>query len=63
VATVNDLRTWRGLNAALRSATERRCRSLLLAENRGERRPAFLRRIHNKLNKLRMWRERLELMK
>lgn len=55
--------TWRGLNDALRSADEERCRELSLAELTGKRRLRHLIRIHSRLNKVRADRERMDLIR
>lgn len=57
------LRTWNGLNAALRSCTEAYARRLLQLEQTGRRRKLFLLRIHSRLNYIRAQRERRSLVK
>ena len=55
------LMTWVSLNAFLKDAGEEDCRGLFIRERNGKRRPAFLRRIHCRLNRVRADREREEL--
>ncbi len=52
------LKTWNGLNAALRSCSEAYARQLLHLEQTGRRRKLFLLRIHSRLNYIRAARER-----
>ena len=49
--------TWTELNDKLRDATEEACEALLKVETEGSNRPRFLKRIHNRYNKLRRLRE------
>lgn len=55
------LKTWVGLNNALRTADEALCHRLLKEERKGRARQQFLYRIHSRLNKVRADREREEL--
>ncbi len=58
----NALASWEALNTFLRSANERSCRDLLLAERKGRNRMVYKLRIFGKYNKLRAARERQELV-
>ena len=55
------LRTWTTLNEHLMRGDEELAIKLLKAEQKGEKRPTFLRRIHSRINKLRAERERKSL--
>lgn len=55
------LSNWTTLNDTLRDLDEDGCRKLLDAERRGKCRAQFLGRIHGRLNKTRLERERAEL--
>lgn len=55
------LKTWIGLNDALRTADEDLCRELFREEKNGRSRSQFLSRIHSRLNKVRADREREEM--
>jgi len=57
------LRTWLGLNDALRGANEELCQELLDIELHNRNRRQFVRRIHSRLNKARADRERREFDK
>lgn len=52
------LKSWKALNKALMNAGEPTAAKLFEAELKGQRRPAYLRRIHGRLNHLRVRRER-----
>jgi len=60
--TPPELRTWLGLNDALRGADEATCHRLLQLERKGKCRQQFVKRIHSRLNKARADRERAELL-
>ena len=57
------LDSWINLNEVLMTSTEEQAQQLLAAERKDRKRPAFLKRIHSRLNKLRAQREREELSK
>jgi len=59
--TATILANWTSLNRALMSGSEEFATTLLKAETSGKCRPAFLRRIHSRINKLRAMRERSQL--
>lgn len=53
--------TWTELNDQLRDANEEQCAALLKLEQDGSNRPRWIKRIHNRYNKLRRIREVSEL--
>lgn len=55
--------TWRDLNEIVATLDEAGCLQLMKEEMEGLRRPAFIRRIHSRLNRVRAARERKELDK
>jgi hypothetical protein len=55
------LRSWHSLQEALRDCTETYAALLFKVEQEGRHRPFMLRRIHQRINKLRAKREREEL--
>lgn len=59
--TLQELKSWVALNAALLEADEARCVELLDAELAGRCRKQFLLRIHSRLNRMRAGAERLTL--
>lgn len=63
MVSVDDLKNWRALNAALKECGEEECAKLLEMEKIGEARLQFLSRIHGAFNKRRYERERLEIAK
>lgn len=58
---INALDNWRQVNKSLRKMSEKDIESLLLEERNGRRRKTLMRRIHQRLSKLRSTRERKEL--
>lgn len=57
------LNSWVELNKALKKMKEKECWALLKTEKEGSKRAPFLIRIFGRANKLRMERERNELLK
>lgn len=57
------LKTWVGLNDALRGADEEFCKELIKEEKEGRNRSQFIKRIYSRLNKARADREREELLR
>jgi len=60
--TSKALSNWTHLNRTLMKGSEKVAHDLLKAEQDGACRPAFLRRIHSRLNRLRARRERSHLV-
>lgn len=55
------LRNWVTLNAAIKSFSEKELQQMLAREQNGQRRKMIMRRLHQRLSRLRMLRERKEL--
>lgn len=55
--------TWQGFNDALMSGDLGTAKRLLKREQRGNKRPEFIRRAYARVNKLRADKERAELLK
>lgn len=55
------LASWRSLNAVVGRMTEAELERALAAERSGRRRPSIMRRLHQRLGKVRAARERREL--
>lgn len=55
------LTSWRSLNAVVGHMTELQLEQALTAERSGRRRPSIMRRLHQRLGKVRAARERREL--
>ena len=56
------LQSWTELSSAFQELTEDECAALLDSELKGKRRIQIVLRLHGRLNKLRIQRERGELM-
>lgn len=61
VRAENALASWRALNAQLAKLSEREVGRLLTVERANKRRPNILKRLHQRLTRLRAARERDEL--
>lgn len=62
-STQSALGSWHTLNAVIGGLTESELESLLKNEVENKRRPMIIKRLHQRLNRVRITRERKELLK